>query len=153
MESPWVSAVPTSALRARRRTRSSSAASVLFRTVMSRKTSTAPAILPSASRMGAALSSMGRSVPSLPIRTVWFASPTTMPSLKARKAGFSTALRVSSLTIRNTLSRSWPWAPASLHPISVWATGLRKFTLPPVSVAITASPMLASVVRNHSRCS
>ena len=71
---------------------------------MSRKTSTLPTTLPPASRMGAALSSMGRSWPSLAIRTVWFASPTITPSLSARRAGFSTGWRVSSLTMRNTSS-------------------------------------------------
>ena len=71
---------------------------------MSRKTSTLPTTSPSASRIGAALSSMGRSVPSLAIRTVWFASPTIVPSSSARSAGFSTGWRVSSLTMRNTSS-------------------------------------------------
>ena len=37
--------------------------------------------------MGAALSSIGRSVPSRAIRTVWLASPTTTPSRRARQGG------------------------------------------------------------------
>src|ERR1044072_4874291 len=46
----------------------------------SRKISTTPIIRPAASRIGAALSSMGRSDPSLATRIVWFASPTTVRS-------------------------------------------------------------------------
>ena len=50
---------------------------------MSRKTSTLPEMLPRSLRIGAALSSIGRSVPSFEINTVWFASPTILPSLSA----------------------------------------------------------------------
>ena len=78
------------------------------RSVTSRKTSTQPTIWPSLPRIGAALSSMGRSVPSLAMRTVWFASPTTTPSRNALVAGFSTGWRVSSFTMRNTASSGWP---------------------------------------------
>ena len=60
----------------------------------SRKTSTAPTTFPAASRIGAALSSIGRSTPSRAISTVWLASPTICPSRSARSAGFSTAARV-----------------------------------------------------------
>ena len=52
--------------------------------------------------MGAALSSIGRSVPSRAMRMVWFASPTIVPSRKARSAGFSTGWRVRSLTMWKT---------------------------------------------------
>ena len=52
-----------------------------------------------ASRIGAALSSMGLSVPSRAISTVWLARPTIRPSASARRAGFSTGWRVSSLTM------------------------------------------------------
>ena len=44
--------------------------SARLRSVMSRKTSTAPTASPATSRMGEALSSIGRSVPSLAIKTV-----------------------------------------------------------------------------------
>ena len=84
------------------------ASSARLRSVTSRKTSTAPTMAPAASRMGAALSSIGRSVPSLAIRTVWFASPTTVPSSKARRAGFSTGWRVPSLTMRKTSEQRAP---------------------------------------------
>ena len=70
--------------------------------------------LPSASRIGAALSSIGRSVPSLEIRTVWFAKPDDPPSRSARSAGFSTGWRVSSLTMWNTSSRLRPAASCRL---------------------------------------
>ena len=58
-----------------------------LRSVTSRKTRTAPTGSPDSSRIGAALSSTGRSVPSLAIRTVWSARPTTAPSRKARMRG------------------------------------------------------------------
>ena len=58
--------------------------------------------------MGAALSSIGRSVPSRAMRTVWFASPTIVPSRKARRAGFSTGWRVRSLTMRKTSGSGRP---------------------------------------------
>ena len=151
--SPCVKAAPTSALIVINRTRSASPSSAFLRAVISRKTRTAPIIFPSASRIGAALSSMGRSVPSRAIRIVWFASPTTTPSFRARKAGFATVLRVCSLTILNTNPRGWPSASCSFQAVSSWATEFKNLTLPSVSVAITASPMPASVVRNHSRCS
>ena len=55
-------------------------------------TRTTPRIVPvSSSLMGAALSSMGRTEPSLAASTVWFASPTTDPLRGAPPApGFST---------------------------------------------------------------
>ena len=62
---------------------------------MSRKTSTTPATSFLSLRIGAALSSMGRSVPSLAMSSVWFASPTITPSRKARTVGFSTVWRLS----------------------------------------------------------
>ncbi len=43
-------------------------------------------------------------------------------------------------------------AAALLQPVSASAAGLRKVTRASLSVVITASPMLASVTRNHSRC-
>ncbi len=58
--------------------------------VTSRKISTQPDTPPRSSRIGAALSSIGRSVPSLRMSTVWFARPTTTPSRSARCAGFAT---------------------------------------------------------------
>ena len=67
---------------------------------------------PCSSRIGAALSSIGCSVPSRAIRIVWLARPTTAPSRSARVAGFSTGWRSCSLTIRNTSSSGRPRASA-----------------------------------------
>ncbi len=93
-----------------------STASCWWRSVMSRNTSTQPTTSPAADRIGAALSSMGRSVPSLAMRTVWFARPTMTPSFNARATGFSTGCRVVSLTMRNTASSGWPAASAFVQP-------------------------------------
>jgi hypothetical protein len=146
-------AITVSSSTARSRSRSKlrcNSSSARLRSVMSRKTSTHPTTSPPWWRMGAALSSMGRSVPSLAIRIVWFANPTTTPSRNALAAGFSTGRRVDSLTMRNTASSGWPAASAVAHPVSVSATGFRVVTRPAVSVVMTASPMLASVVRRRS---
>ena len=107
---------------------------------------------PASSRMGAALSSMGRSVPSRAMRTVWFASPTIVPSRKARRAGFSTGWRVRSLTMWKTSGRGRPTASAWVQPVRDSATPFKNVTRPSASVLITASPMLASVIRSHSDC-
>ena len=85
---------------------------------------------PARFRIGAALSSIGRSVPSFEIRTVWLASPTILPSLSARSAGFSTGWRVSSLTMRNTSSSVRPDASPDFQPTNSSATGFRKSTRP-----------------------
>ena len=61
-----------------------SVCSVRRRSDTSRNTSTLPATAPSAPRTGAALSSIGHSVPSRPIRMVWLARPTMAPSRSAR---------------------------------------------------------------------
>ncbi len=97
---------------------------------MSRNTSTTPATSPLSLRIGAALSSMGRSVPSLAMSKLWFASPTTTPSRKARTVGLSTGWRLSSLMMRNTLSSGWPAASACVQPVKEAATELRNVTRP-----------------------
>ena len=66
------------------------------RSVTSRNTSTTPSSVPSARRIGAALSSMGVSPPSLRTNTVWLASPTTRPSRITLATGSSESRRVSS---------------------------------------------------------
>ncbi len=110
--------------------------------------------LPSASRMAAAESSIGCSVPSLEIKTVWFASPNDDAGLAAPQAsGYRLVGGVSSLTIWNTSGRGRLAASSVLHPTSSSATGLRKSTRPSASVLMTASPMLASVTCSRSRCS
>ena len=101
--------------------------------VTSRKTSTTPIISPAASRIGAAESSMGRSVPSLAIRTVWFASPTTTPSRSTFSTGFSTGCRVCSLTMGNTASSGCPCASSCVQPVSSSATRVQE-RHPPLGV-------------------
>ena len=76
--------------------------------VTSRKISTTPIIPPAVSRIGAAMSSMGRSVPSLATRTVWLPRPTTTPSRSTFSTGFSTGWRVFSLRMTNTASSGLP---------------------------------------------
>ena len=120
--------------------------------VTSRKISTTPIIPPAVSRIGAAQSSIGRSVPSLAIRTVWLPRPTTTPSRSTFSTGFSTGWRVFSLRMVNTAANGCPSASFCVQPVSSWATPFRNVTRPCVSVAITASPMLASVTRSHSSC-
>ena len=117
---------------------------------MSRNTSTAPATRPSRLQIGAALSSMVLSVPSLAISTVWLARPVTPPSRMARCAGFSTGSRLDSPTMRKTSSIGLPAASAWDHPVSDSATGFSDETRPCRSLVITASPMLASVTRSCS---
>ena len=54
---------------------------------------------------------------------------------------------------RKTSSSGRPSASSWVQPVSASATGFMKVTAPLASVAITASPMLASVTPSHSRCS
>ena len=49
--------------------------------------------------------------------------------------------------------RGAPDASSNDQPVSDWATGFKKVTLPLASVVITASPMLESVTRSQSCCS
>ena len=58
-----------------------------LRSVTSRKTSTAPSIAPDASRMGAALSSIGRSVPSRAIEHGMVRQPDDGPLLQGTERG------------------------------------------------------------------
>ncbi len=58
---------------------------------------------------------------------------------------------VSSSTARKTSASGRPTAPRPA-PTSFSATGLSSVTVPTTSVATTASPIAASVVRSHSRC-
>ena len=100
--------------------------------------------------MGAPLSSMGTSVPSRAISTVWLARPTMAPPWSTLATGFSTVRRVSSLTIRNTSSIGCPTASGP-QPVRASATGFSIVIRPCGSVTITASPRLVSVVRKRSR--
>ena len=73
-----------------------------------------------------------------------------MPSFSAFVTGFSTVWRVSSFLMRNTVSSGWPSASAVVQPVSDSATGFSWVMRPSLSVAMTPSPMLASVVRGRS---
>ena len=75
-----------------------------------------PFDFPSLSLIGAPLSSIGRSVPSLEIKRVWLAKPTTMFSRSTRVTGFSATVRVSSAIIRKTVARGFPAASSGSHP-------------------------------------
>ncbi len=108
---------------------------------------------PARLRIGAPLSSIGRSVPSAAIRVVWLARPTMTPSASTRVTGLSTGRRLSSLTILNTSAQGRLRAWSSFQPVRCSAIGFMNATRPWTSVAMTASPMLSSVVSNHSRCS
>ena len=50
-------------------------------------------------------------------------------------------------------SSGWPAAVAAVQPVSASATAFMMVTRPSASVVMTASPMLASVVRSRSLCS
>ncbi len=147
LRSSWASMARNSSLR---RSFSRSSCSAARRAVMSRNTRTTPTTRPRPSRIGAPLSSIGTSVPSRPISTVWLARPTIAPSRRTLVTGFSTVFRVASLTIRKTSSTGRPIASASQR-VRACAAGLSRVTRPCASVTITASPMLVSVVRKRSR--
>ena len=108
-----------------------------------------PSTSPCSPRIGAALSSMGRSVPSLATRTVWFASPTMTPSRRTLATGFSTGRRVCSWMMGKTVPRL-PLASAALQPVRA-GDRVEEVTRPCGSVTMTASPMLARVIRSRSR--
>src|SRR3569833_1524122 len=112
-----------------------------FSCVASRNTSTTPSILPSGSRIGAALSSIGISTPSRRRNTVWFARSTTLPSRNTLSTGFSTTTPVSSLLIGKISTSLRPSASRAVQPVSRSATGFMNLTVPVASVEITASPL------------
>ncbi len=81
-------------------------ARVRRRSVSSRKTRTTPVMRPPASRIGAALSRIGRSVPSAEMSTVWLASPTTIPSRSTLATGSSVTWRVASHDVEDVGERA-----------------------------------------------
>ena len=83
--------------------------------------------------MGAALSSIGVSVPSLAMSRVWLARPTITPSRMTLATGSSTARRVVSLMIGKTSRIGRPFASSWDQPVSDRATGLRERD-PPLAV-------------------
>ena len=87
------------------------------------------------------------------ISTVWLARPTTAPCCSTRATGFS-AGRECFMHDSRTLgagAASAPWGTPAGQALG--ATGFMNVTQPRTSVAMTASPMLSSVVSSHSRCS
>ena len=84
---------------------------------------TTPTSFPSSPQTGAALSSIGSSLPSLAMSSVWLARPRTSPVSMTFLTGCSAGFRVSSLTMRKTSSRRFPRASAADHPVSDSATG------------------------------
>jgi hypothetical protein len=91
--------------------------SVLRRSVTSRNTSTTPNMLPLASRMGEALSSIGRSTPSLATSSVWFASPDVDALFERACRGIVAVWPVAWSTMWNTRSSGWPMASRAVHPV------------------------------------
>jgi hypothetical protein len=67
--------------------------------------------------------------------------------------GLSTSAPVSSEKIRNTCSSGSPRASASCQPVNASEIGFINVIFPSASVAITASPMLRSVMSSHRRAS
>ena len=65
--------------------------------------------------------------------------------------GLSTHSRVCSLMMLNTSVTGFIEASARVHPVNSSATAFMNVILPAISVAMTASPMLARVVAQ--RCS
>ena len=123
------------------------------RSATSRKISTQPDTCSRSSRIGEALSSIARSLPSRRISTEWFSRPATPPSRITRCARFLMGMRVASSITRNTRSSGSPVASARLQAVSSSATAFMYVTRPRRSVVMTASPMLARVMRRTSRCS
>ncbi len=120
--------------------------------VTSRSTSTAPSS-PSPSRIGAAFTVTGCTVPS---RARSAGSPPAAAAPRVASAVLS-GLR-NGAPLRS--SKSWnssfsgrPAASAARHAVRRCAAAFRKRTRPAASVATTPSPMLASVTCSHSRCS
>jgi len=68
----------------------------------------------------------------------------------ALDTGLSTVLRVCSLIILKIFSMGFSMASSCFQPVKASATGFKKEMLPFVSVVITASPILLSVIENHS---
>src|SRR3569832_5788 len=120
--------------------------------LISRKINTTPNSVPSGSRIGAALSSIGTSRPSRDSRIVWFASPTTAPVWSTFWTGFSTGCRVNSFKMGKTSDSARPFASSNDHLMSLVATLLRKVRCPRVSVTRTTSPMLAKVTSRTWLC-
>ena len=95
---------------------------------------------------------MAISVPFLASSAVRLSMSTAIPSAKTLATRFAAGCRVSSWMILKTFSSGSPDASCDFHPVIASATELRKVILPSALVVITASPMLESATRNHSRC-
>ena len=110
------------------------------RSVTSRKTRTQPTTSPSLHRIGAALSSMG---PCAVLRDEdgVVGQPNDDALAQGLVSGFSTGRAVFVDDAEHGVER--PPGLVLAHPVSSSATGFMLVTRPPVSVVITASPMLA----------
>ena len=120
---------------------------------ISRKTRIAPRTPADSSRTGEALSSMGLSTPLRDTSTVCSNRDTVARSRNARASGFSIGSCVASCTSLRISDAGLPRASFRGHPVSVSATGFRNVTMPSLSVASTASPMLESVASKRRRLS
>ena len=98
--------------------------------VMSRKTMTTPEMPPFSSWIGAPLSSMGISVPSFRMRTVWPDRPTTHPSRSTRSTGSLLLSRVCSSTMLKILVTCSETASLASQPVIFSATAFMKVTRP-----------------------
>ncbi len=127
----------------------SRASSALRRSVISRKTRTAPKIFPLLSLIGAPLSSIGILWPFLEISMVWLARAVMIPLVKILVSGLRAFRPVRSLMMLNTNGNLFPEASWSDQPVNFSATGFRKVISPCGSVVITASPMLFKVVERR----
>ena len=128
------------------RSRSCSAS---LRSVMSRRTMTAPDLEPAALTMILTLPATGIAHPD-------FESKTVLASILVNKGCFSRSLLSSSASV-DPLARSRRWitsqrlrfTASSDHPLSASAAGFMNRIRPLLSVAINASPMLVRTAASH----
>ncbi len=116
--------------------------------LMSRKTTTTPATAPASSRIGAAASSIRRSVPFFATSSV----SASAPSRGVPRARLSTGWRVVPLTMLKTFLIGRPRASSCSQPVSDSAIAFRKVTRPSRFAVMTPSPMFASATRIQSGC-
>ncbi len=118
--------------------------------VTSRKTTTTPVSVPSARRMGAAPSSMTRSVPPRAASSTGAGRVSISPRSTTRPMRSGIGARSSSLRASKTSANGRPVASACDHPVRRSATALRRTMRPVASVAMTPSAMLRRVTSSRS---
>ena len=123
----------------------------LRRSLTSRKTIITPSTLPPGSLVSAPWASTGMPLPSFVSRTVSSEGVTAPPRLMIEKAP-SAGSPAPARRRLNTTSSGLPAASSVVHPVRASTVGLMKLIEPLQSVALTASPMLESVMRSHSLC-